>query len=53
MSDLTIDAVAEQSGFSTTANLRKHFGRTIHTSPQAYRRSSRTGPPVEAQNGRL
>ncbi|MGH3402506.1 MAG: helix-turn-helix domain-containing protein [Streptosporangiaceae bacterium] len=38
-SDLPIDAVAEQSGFSTAANLRKHFGRTVHTSPNAYRRT--------------
>ncbi len=38
-SDLTIDSVAERSGFSTATNLRKHFSRTIHTSPQAYRRT--------------
>jgi AraC family transcriptional regulator, transcriptional activator FtrA len=37
--DLPIDAVAEQSGFSTAANLRKHFSRAVHTSPQAYRRT--------------
>lgn len=39
MSDLPIDSVAEKSGFSTAANLRKHFSRTVHTSPQAYRRT--------------
>jgi AraC family transcriptional regulator, transcriptional activator FtrA len=39
MSDLPIDAVAEQSGFSTAANLRKHFSRAVYTSPQAYRRT--------------
>ena len=39
MSDLSIDAVAEQSGFSTAANLRKHFSKAVHTSPQAYRRT--------------
>jgi AraC family transcriptional regulator, transcriptional activator FtrA len=39
MSDLPIDAVAEQSGFSTAANLRKHFSRAVHTSPHAYRRT--------------
>ncbi len=38
-SDLTIDSVAEKSGFSTAANLRKHFTRAVHTSPQAYRRT--------------
>jgi AraC family transcriptional regulator, transcriptional activator FtrA len=37
MSDLPIDSVAEKSGFSTAANLRKHFSRAVHTSPQAYR----------------
>jgi transcriptional regulator GlxA family with amidase domain len=36
-SDLPIDAVAERSGFSTATNLRKHFGRVVRTSPQAYR----------------
>jgi AraC family transcriptional regulator, transcriptional activator FtrA len=39
MSDLPIDSVAEKSGFSTAANLRKHFGRAVRTSPQAYRRT--------------
>jgi AraC family transcriptional regulator, transcriptional activator FtrA len=39
MTDLPIDSVAETSGFSTAANLRKHFGRTVHTSPQSYRRT--------------
>ena len=37
VSDLSIEAIAARSGFSTAANLRKHFGRTVHTSPQAYR----------------
>jgi AraC family transcriptional regulator, transcriptional activator FtrA len=39
MTDLPIDSVAETSGFSTAANLRKHFSRAVHTSPQAYRRT--------------
>jgi AraC family transcriptional regulator, transcriptional activator FtrA len=38
-SDLPIDSVARKSGFSTGANLRKHFSRAVHTSPQAYRRT--------------
>ncbi len=38
-SALPVDSVAEKSGFSTAANLRKHFGRAVHTSPQAYRRT--------------
>jgi transcriptional regulator GlxA family with amidase domain len=38
-SDLPVESVAEKSGFSTAANLRKHFSRTVHTSPQAYRRT--------------
>ena len=36
---LTIDSVAAHSGFSTAANLRKHFSQAVHTSPQAYRRT--------------
>jgi transcriptional regulator GlxA family with amidase domain len=39
MSDLPVDSVAEKSGFSTAANLRKHFSRAVHTSPQGYRRT--------------
>jgi transcriptional regulator GlxA family with amidase domain len=37
VSDLSIETVAQRSGFCTSGNLRKHFTRTIHTSPQAYR----------------
>jgi AraC family transcriptional regulator, transcriptional activator FtrA len=40
--DLPVDEVAEASGFSTAANLRKHFSRTVHTSPQSYRRTFRS-----------
>jgi transcriptional regulator GlxA family with amidase domain len=39
MSDLSVETVAERSGFCTAGNLRKHFGRVVHTSPQAYRRA--------------
>jgi transcriptional regulator GlxA family with amidase domain len=38
-SELTIEAVAETSGFGTAGNLRKYFGRAMHTSPQSYRRT--------------
>jgi AraC family transcriptional regulator, transcriptional activator FtrA len=44
MTDLPIDAVAEKSGFSTAANLRKHFSQTVHTSPHAYRRTFQDRP---------
>jgi AraC family transcriptional regulator, transcriptional activator FtrA len=37
-SDLGMDDIAGLSGLSTAANLRKHFSRSLHTSPQAYRR---------------
>ena len=37
--DLPVDRVARASGFSTAANLRKHFSRAVRTSPQAYRRT--------------
>jgi transcriptional regulator GlxA family with amidase domain len=43
-SDLPVEAVAAKSGFSTAANLRKHFGRIVHTSPQAYRQAFRDRP---------
>ena len=36
---LTVDSVAAHSGFSTAANLRKHFSQAVRTSPQAYRRT--------------
>jgi transcriptional regulator GlxA family with amidase domain len=39
VSDLSIEAVAERSGFFTAGNMRKHFSRIVHTSPQAYRRT--------------
>ena len=41
MGDLSIESVAERSGFCTAANLRKHFTRLVHTSPQAYRHAFR------------
>jgi AraC family transcriptional regulator, transcriptional activator FtrA len=37
VTDLSIESVAQNSGLSTAANLRKHFSRMVHTSPQAYR----------------
>jgi transcriptional regulator GlxA family with amidase domain len=37
--DLPVDQVARSSGFSTAANLRKHFSRVVRTSPQSYRRT--------------
>jgi AraC family transcriptional regulator, transcriptional activator FtrA len=40
-SDLPVEVVAARSGFSTAGNLRKHFGRIVHTSPQAYRQAFR------------
>ena len=36
-SDMPMARVAESSGFATAPNLRKHFARTLRTSPQAYR----------------
>ena len=40
-SDLPVESIALQSGFSTSANLRKHFGRRVRTTPQAYRHTFR------------
>ena len=38
-SDLPIDTVARKSGLRSASNLRKHFGRSLRTSPHAYRRA--------------
>jgi transcriptional regulator GlxA family with amidase domain len=40
---LTIDRVAEQSGFGSDASLRFHFLRTVGVSPQRYRQSYAAG----------
>jgi transcriptional regulator GlxA family with amidase domain len=40
--NLPIGSVAERSGFSTAANLRKHFRRSVQISPQSYRRTFQT-----------
>lgn len=40
-SDMPVEVVAAKSGFSTAGNLRKHFSRMVHTSPQAYRQAFR------------
>jgi transcriptional regulator GlxA family with amidase domain len=39
--DLPVDVIAGKTGFGTADNLRKHFGRMLHTTPQAYRRAFR------------
>jgi transcriptional regulator GlxA family with amidase domain len=48
--DLPVDAIAGKTGFGTADNLRKHFGRMLHTTPQAYRRTFRepVGPATPA-----
>lgn len=38
---LPVETVARTSGFQTASNLRKHFGRALRTTPQAYRRTFR------------
>ena len=47
--ELAVERVATEVGFRSSAVLREHFGQTVGTSPQAYRRSFRarralTGP---------
>jgi transcriptional regulator GlxA family with amidase domain len=39
--DLPIEAVAARSGFGSATMLREHFGRAVHTTPTAYRRTFR------------
>jgi transcriptional regulator GlxA family with amidase domain len=42
--DLPMEHVAAGAGFGTAAALRQHFGRTLATSPSAYRRAFRRQP---------
>ena len=46
-SDLPVEAVARGTGFCTAGNLRKHFGRALQTSPQAYRHAFRARRPPQ------
>jgi len=39
--DLSVDVIARDSGFGTADNLRKHFSRTVRTTPQSYRQAFR------------
>ncbi len=39
--ELTVDAIARESGFGTATNLRQHFRSVLTASPAAYRRSFR------------
>jgi transcriptional regulator GlxA family with amidase domain len=45
-SDAPVDLVARESGFGSPDNLRKHFARTLRTTPQAYRRTFRAASPA-------
>lgn len=40
--DLTVDAVAQAGGFIDAGNLRRHFARSLHTTPAAYRTTFRS-----------
>jgi transcriptional regulator GlxA family with amidase domain len=44
--DVPVDLVARESGFGSPDNLRKHFARTLRTTPQAYRRTFRAKTPA-------
>jgi AraC family transcriptional regulator, transcriptional activator FtrA len=44
--DAPVDLVARESGFGSPDNLRKHFTRTLRTTPQAYRRTFRAKSPA-------
>jgi AraC family transcriptional regulator, transcriptional activator FtrA len=39
--DLSVEVIAQASGFATAANLRAHFLGAAHTTPSAYRRTFR------------
>lgn len=42
--DLSVEHVATEAGFGTTAGLRNHFQRVVGVPPSAYRRTFRTAP---------
>ena len=44
----SIEQIAAAAGFDTAATYRHHFGRAMRTSPTAYRRAFRDGPPRRA-----
>jgi len=48
-SDLPVDVLARESGFGSPDNLRKHFGRALRTTPQAYRRAFRAAVTAPAR----
>jgi len=39
ITDLSVERIAAEVGFGSSAVLREHFGRIVGTSPQAYRRA--------------
>jgi AraC family transcriptional activator FtrA len=41
--DSSIDAVAQSAGMGTATTLRRHFNHTVGVSPDAYRRTFRSG----------
>jgi AraC family transcriptional activator FtrA len=45
-SDAPVDLIARESGFGSPDNLRKHFARTLRTTPQTYRRTFRAKSPA-------
>ena len=45
-SDAAVDLIARESGFGSPDNLRKHFARTLRTTPQTYRRTFRAKSPA-------
>lgn len=49
-SDLPTDVIARESGFGSPDNLRKHFGRALRTTPQAYRQAF-LDPPARGLSG--
>ncbi|PSK91725.1 AraC family transcriptional regulator with amidase-like domain [Murinocardiopsis flavida] len=44
--DLSVDAVAQRSGLGGGDLLRQHFHRHLGSTPAAYRRTFRSGPPT-------
>ncbi|MGD8575245.1 MAG: helix-turn-helix domain-containing protein [Gammaproteobacteria bacterium] len=43
--NLSVEAIAEQVGFGTSASLRQHFRRAYRVSPLQYRKNFQTEQP--------
>jgi AraC family transcriptional regulator, transcriptional activator FtrA len=49
--DLPVEIIAERAGFGSSVTMRHHFAQRLQTSPQAYRRTFRSGDGRPPEHG--